>query len=127
MTTTTIPRKGGAGWNKGKGKVPGSGRKPGTKNKATIIREQLLEQAAAKMRIDASQPMEFFANILKDKSLPYEERKFAAVQLMSFTHPKIASVDAGSNSSSHEDRLERLQKMRARVVEHQGGRGETEG
>jgi hypothetical protein len=98
------------GWNKGF-KVPGSGRKPGTKNKATIAKEQMIKGMLAKMAVDAQDPLTFFASILKNPDAPFEERKYAASELLPFMHPKLSSIEARTGGRTHEDRLAEMQQL----------------
>jgi hypothetical protein len=96
-------------WNKGKGKTPGSGRKKGTKNKATLAREALL----AEMKVDTTDPASFFMSLLKNPETRLDLKIMAAKELMPFAHPKLTSIEARAGTKSHEDRLEELQAMLA--------------
>jgi hypothetical protein len=89
-----------------KGKKTG-GRQKGGLNKATRIKMAALER----LKVDGKDPMSFFAAILRDTDAPYEERKYAAAELMPFYHPKLSSIEARTGSLTHEDRLQRLLAM----------------
>ena len=95
------------GWNKGKANVPGSGRKRGTPNKVTKLHRQMLDR----MKVDTTDPMSFWMSILQNPEAPYEEKKWASVQLGPFAHPKLASIEARTGGLTHEQRLEQLQAM----------------
>jgi hypothetical protein len=81
---------------KGSPKTPGSGRKKGTPNKATAKHREMLER----MKVDTTDP-----------NAPYEEKKWASVQLGPFAHPKLSSIEARSGGSTHEDRLAKLHQL----------------
>jgi hypothetical protein len=102
--TQVMPR---GGWNKGQPKVAGSGRKRGTPNKATVAHRKAIEQ----MKVDTSDPLSFFLSILQNPEAPFEEKKAAARELLPYSHPKLASVEARVGGMTHEDRLEELQAM----------------
>src|SRR5262245_24117145 len=99
------------GWNKGLPKVPGSGRKKGVANKATVAHRKAFEA----MKIDTTDPLSFFMSILKNQKAPYEERKVAARELLPYSHPKLASVFSYTTRIRSEDRLEELHAMLDRV------------
>ena len=90
------------GWNKGKPKTPGSGRKAGTLNKKTAETKRKLDE----MKVDATDPLSFLASILRNPDAPYEQRLLAARELLPYSHPKLTSIEARSGGRSHEDRLE---------------------
>jgi hypothetical protein len=92
---------------KGSPKTPGSGRKAGTPNKATAKHREMLER----MKVDTTDPMSFWISILQNPDAPYEEKKWASVQLGPFAHPKLASIEARAGGQSHEDRLEQLHRL----------------
>jgi hypothetical protein len=96
-----------AGWNKGKPKTPGSGRKKGVPNKKTLLHQRMIDQ----MKVDTTDPLSFFMSILKNPDSPYEEKKAAARELMPYAHPKLASIEARTGGKTHEDRLAELQQM----------------
>jgi len=83
------------------------GRKPGTPNKKTVLRQQTLKALCP----DGSDPMTFWLQVLKDKSVPYEIRERAARDLAPYVHPKLASIEARTGGKTHEQRLEELQRM----------------
>jgi hypothetical protein len=68
----------------------------------------VLQQALARLTVEGSDPMTFVTAIMRDKEAPYEERKYAATQLLQFYHPKLASIEARTGGKTHEDRLEEL-------------------
>jgi hypothetical protein len=88
-------------------KTPGSGRKAGTQNKVTVAHRRALER----MKVDTSDPMTFFMSILKNPDAPYEEKKAAARELLPYSHPKLASIEARTGGRTHEDRLAELQDL----------------
>jgi len=92
---------------KGSPKTPGSGRKLGTPNRATAKHREMLER----MKVDTTDPMSFWMSIMQNPEAPYEEKKWASVQLGPFAHPKLASVESRTGGKTHEDRLEELHKL----------------
>lgn len=89
-----------------KGRKTG-GRKPGGLNKAT--RTKL--QALARLKVEGNDPMSFFTAIMRDKDAPYEERKFASHALLKYYHPQLASIEARTGGTTHEQRLEMLKQL----------------
>jgi hypothetical protein len=89
-----------------KGRKTG-GRRPGSKNKATLAREKAL----ADLVVDSKDPVSFFSSIMRDATAPFEKREAAADRLLFYFHPKLASIEARTGGKSHEDRLEELQKL----------------
>lgn len=96
-------------FQKGQGKIPGSGKPKGFKSQAVIKREQ--EIALANAKIQAETPLEFFAAVLKDKNMPHKERKEAAKELLPYMHPKLTSIEARGGGMGHEERLAMLMAM----------------
>src|SRR5262245_59904379 len=90
-----------------KGRRKTGGRKAGTPNKVTQANRKVLD----KMKVDRTDPMSFFLSVLCNPDAPYEEAKAAAHELMPYSHPKLASLEASTGGMSHEDRLEQLQRM----------------
>jgi len=89
-----------------KGRKTG-GRRPGSKNKATLAREKAL----ADLVVDAKDPVSFFCSVMRDVTAPFEKREAAADRLLPYFHPKLASIEARTGGATHEDRLEQLQKL----------------
>jgi hypothetical protein len=54
------------------------------------------------MKVDTTDPMSFWISILQNPDAPYEEKKWASVQLGPFAHPKLASVESRNGGKSHE-------------------------
>jgi len=81
-----------------KGKKTG-GRKAGTPNKATVARDQLLNEA-----LEGEDPLRFLADTLKSKDMPFERRFAAAVQLAPYLHPKLSATDVNMKAKvTHEE------------------------
>jgi len=89
-----------------KGRKTG-GRRPGSKNKATLARERAL----ADLVVDAKDPVALFSSIMRDETAPFEKREAAADRLLPYFHPKLASIEARSGTMSHEDRLEQMRQL----------------
>ena len=97
----------GHGRRKGSQKVPGSGRRKGSLNKITRLHREMLDRA----KVDAKDPMTFASSILRDEAMPFAERKWAAEQLLPYSHPKLSSIESRTGGASHEERLEALRKL----------------
>jgi hypothetical protein len=91
----------GRGRPKGSPKTPGSGRRRGSLNKVTLAHKAALQQ----MKVDRSDPLSFFMSVLRNPDAPYEEAKAAARELLPYTNPKLASIEARSGGQTHEARL----------------------
>lgn len=83
---TTKSRVGGA--------RPGSGRKPGTKNAATIAKEALLEEVIAKAVEGETTPLEVMLQIMRDPASPAAMRFEAAKAAAPYVHPRLSQVDS---------------------------------
>jgi hypothetical protein len=97
----------GRGRPRGSPKTPGSGRKRGSLNKVTLAHRAALQQ----MKVDRTDPMSFFMSVLRNPDAPYEEVKAAARELLPYSHPKLASVEARSGGLTHEDRLAQYREL----------------
>lgn len=85
------------------------GRKAGVPNKATSERAKLLNE-----KLDGTDPLLFWAGLLKDPEAPIELRLVAARELAPFLHPKLSSTEANINATvNHEDTLDRVAKAKA--------------
>jgi len=89
-----------------KGRFTG-GRKKGSVNKTTRAKLNQL----ARLQVEGNDPMSFFTAIMRDKDAPYEERKFASHALLKYYHPQLASIEARTGGTTHEQRLEMLRQM----------------
>ena len=96
-------------WRPGRKKT--GGRKAGTPNRVTQQNRQLLER----MKLNTKDPVSFWVSILQNPDAPYEEKKWASVQLGPFAHPKLASIEGRTGGQTHEERLEELHKVRRRM------------
>jgi len=92
-------------WKRGKPKT--GGRRAGTPNRLTQAHREVLQ----KMKVDRSDPLAFFLSVLRNPDTPFEEARAAAKEALPYCSPKLASVEARSGTTSHEDRLEMLRKM----------------
>ena len=92
-------------WRPGRKKT--GGRQAGTPNKTTAKHREMLER----MKVDTRDPLSFWMSILQNPDAPYEEKKWASVQLGPYAHPKLASIEARAGGQTHEDRLVQLQKL----------------
>src|SRR3979490_747386 len=96
-----------AGRGRPKGLPKTGGRKKGSLNKVTLAHRAALDQ----MKVDRTDPMSFFISVMRNPDAPFEEVKAAARELLSYSHPKLASIESRSGAKTHDQRLEELQKM----------------
>ena len=47
-----------------------------------------------RMNVDTRDPMNFWISIMQGPEAPYEEKKWASMQLGPYTHPKSSSIEA---------------------------------
>jgi hypothetical protein len=83
------------------------GRKKGTPNKNTLVRQRAIEAIKA----SGKDPISFFADLLRNESAPLELRFQAAKELAPFMHPRLSSVEARASAGSHEERLAQLHAL----------------
>jgi hypothetical protein len=76
------------------GARPGSGRKPGTKNSATIAKEALLEEVIARAIQDETTPLEVMLTIMRDPASPAAMKFEAAKAAAPYVHPRLSQVDS---------------------------------
>jgi hypothetical protein len=95
------------------GRPPGGpktgGRKKGTPNKSTAVRE-------AEIKATGLVPLDYYLAILRDENESREERNNAADKLLPFCHARLASVEANMSVSAHEDTLDRVAKAKAQGI-----------
>lgn len=74
------------------------GRPKGSRNKASVAREQLVCESGLS-------PLDFMLRILEDENANLADRKWAAEKAAPFIHPRVASetFQSNSNEMSHED------------------------
>lgn len=68
------------------GKREGSGRKPGVPNKLTAERR-------AEIQASGLTPLEYMLNVLRDDTLPFERRDWAAEKSAPYVHARLASTE----------------------------------
>jgi hypothetical protein len=83
---TTKSRVGGA--------RPGSGRKPGTKNSATLAKQAALEEVIARAVMDECTPLEVMLSIMRDPASPAAMKFEAAKAAAPYVHPRLSQVDS---------------------------------
>lgn len=76
------------------GARPGSGRKPGTKNSATIAKQAALEEVIARAVADECTPLEVMLTIMRDPASPAAMRFEAAKAAAPYVHPRLSQVDS---------------------------------
>lgn len=75
------------------GKRPGAGRKAGAPNKATAARQKAVKESGLT-------PLDYLLSVMRDETVPREERVDAANKAAPYVHPKLASVDHKSSDRS---------------------------
>ena len=76
------------------GPRPGSGRKKGTKNPATIAKEALLTQVITRAIQDDTTPLEVMLNIMRDPQTEAAMKFEAAKAAAPYVHPRLSQVDS---------------------------------
>ena len=71
-------------------KVPGSGRKKGTANKATIARESAIAESGMS-------PLDYMLAVMRDETADSARRDRMAQAAAPFVHPKIAAIEKRDN------------------------------
>jgi hypothetical protein len=90
-----------------RGRTKTGGRRPGVKNKVTLVREKAL----ADLVVDSKDTVSFFTSIMRDETAPFEKREAVADRLLPYYHPKLASIEARAGGQTYEDRLEELRQL----------------
>lgn len=75
------------------GPRPGSGRKKGTKNPATIQKEALLSEVIERAVDGEATPLEVMLTIMRDPSTEPAMRFEAAKAAAPYVHPRLSQVD----------------------------------
>jgi hypothetical protein len=70
------------------------GRAKGTKNKATVEREQGHAEIVAEAKAEGISPLEYMLKIMRDGEADEKRRDAMAVAAANFVHPKLSSVEA---------------------------------
>lgn len=76
------------------GPRPNSGRKPGTKNPATLAKEALLEEVIAKAVEGETTPLEVMLQIMRAPESPAAMKFEAAKAAAPYVHPRLSQVDS---------------------------------
>ena len=76
------------------GPRPGSGRKKGTKNPATIAKEALLSEVIAKAVEGDTTPLEVMLTIMRDPATEPAMKFEAAKAAAPYVHPRLSQVDS---------------------------------
>jgi hypothetical protein len=76
------------------GPRPGSGRKRGTKNPATVQKEALLEEVIVRAVDGETTPLEVMLTIMRDPASPAAMKFEAAKAAAPYVHPRLSQVDS---------------------------------
>lgn len=76
------------------GPRPGSGRKKGTKNPATIQKEALLSEVIERAVGGEATPLEVMLGIMRDPETPAAMKFEAAKAAAPYVHPRLSQVDS---------------------------------
>ena len=92
------------------GRRAGAGRKAGTRNKATVEREQFVCAVVAQATASGQSPLDVMLSIMRSEEAPMGMRFKAAVEAAPYIHAKLSSVDmkADVKVSTEEQILEEL-------------------
>lgn len=79
-----------------------AGRPPGAANKASVARQ-------AAIAASGLTPLDYMLAMLRDESMPSENRKWAAEKAAPYVHPRLAAIEmSGALNISHEQALDEL-------------------
>jgi len=93
------------------GNRPGAGRKPGAPNKASAARQKAVEASGLA-------PLDYLLGVMRDDTVPREERVEAAKAAAPYVHPKLATVDHKSSDGSMTPKPDRI------IIEAAGDNGD---
>lgn len=83
------------------GNRPGAGRRRGSPNKATAARQ--LSVAASGLA-----PLDYLLSVMRDDTVPRDERVEAAKAAAPYVHPRLATVDHKSSDGSMAPKPDRI-------------------
>lgn len=83
------------------GTRPGAGRKPGAPNKATARQRKAAQDSGLA-------PLDYLLSVMRDATVPREERVDAANKAAPYVHAKLASVDHKSSDGSMTPKPDRI-------------------
>lgn len=75
------------------GKRPGAGRKPGAATKKT-------REIANKAIEEGLSPLDYLLSLMRDESLPADDRKDAAKAAAPYVHPRLNAIDHKSTDGT---------------------------
>ncbi len=75
------------------GKRVGSGRRKGSRNRATKLREEAAKVAAAHAAEGGVMPLDFMLTMLRDPKAKKRDKQWAAKEAAPYVHPRLSSVD----------------------------------
>lgn len=85
------------------------GRPKGSKNKRTLMMEQVVKNLMDEATSDGPSPLEFLLTTMKNQDLPLEKRIDAAKAAAAYVHPRLNAVDNAGDKVSHEELLKELE------------------
>jgi len=102
-----------------KGHPKFGGRKPGSRNKLTLI-----EIEAARARVDMNMtPVDYLLSVMRDPTAPVDRRDRAAAAVAPYVHPRLANVEAKVDVRTEvATEAERRQRARQAILEAFGER-----
>jgi hypothetical protein len=90
-----------------KGTPKTGGRKPGSQNKAK-------RQEAIAIAQSGLTPLDYLVSVMRDEAMPLERRMDAAKSAAPYVHPRLASIEHGSDPDSP---MQMVQKVEFVVVD----------
>ena len=80
----------------GKTRTSGQGRPKGVPNKVTLMRE-------AEIKASGLTPLDYMLLTLRDDTATVEDRRWAAQTAAPYVHPRLASIEAKTDATIHEE------------------------
>lgn len=109
---------------------PGSGRKKGTKNAKTLMKEAVLEEVLTRAIQDESTPLEVMLSIMRDPETDAAMRFEAAKAAAPYVHPRLSQVDSTVTHKHDVDELttaELDKLLAAELAARKAGKAESGG
>lgn len=102
-------------FEKGQPRLPNSGRRKGTPNRATAARQQAVADSGMT-------PLDYLLSVMRDTSQDVTVRLNAARSAAPYVHPKLATVEVRAEVTSAENTgVSRVQEMVDRLLQGRPG------
>jgi hypothetical protein len=96
------------------------GRRKGTKNKATVEKEQFVAEVVSSAKTDGISPLEYMLQVMRDPTEDAVRRLDAAKSAAPFVHPRLSSA-AVTHDTRNLDELDTSALIQALAAGHSAG------